>query len=216
MKKYYISDLHFFHKNITNEGMNFDNRPFDTCEEMHAYILERWNSKVNNGDIVYILGDVAMPNSANKEDLIALISRLKGRKHLILGNHDKLNDYRLEQLFEVICDYKETMDYYDNQRVKIIMLHYPILMWKDQHKGSVHLYGHVHCGIEEEYFQRCLNNMRGKDFEERRKDGQIHKPVAYNVGCMMSYMNYEPRTLEEIIDGRNSSGIATDYDEEKE
>lgn len=24
---------------------------------------------------------------------------------------------------------------------------------------------------------------------------------AYNVGCMMPYMNYEPRTLEEILIG---------------
>lgn len=25
---YYISDMHFFHKNVTKEGNNFDKRPF--------------------------------------------------------------------------------------------------------------------------------------------------------------------------------------------
>ena len=55
---YYISDLHFFHKNVTNEGSNFDHRPFDTMEEMHQYIKEKWNKKVTGADHVYILGDL--------------------------------------------------------------------------------------------------------------------------------------------------------------
>ena len=40
---YYISDLHFFHKNVTDEGTNFDNRPFKTMEEMHETIKENWS-----------------------------------------------------------------------------------------------------------------------------------------------------------------------------
>ena len=40
---YYISDLHFFHKNVTDEGANFDNCPFKTIEEMHETIKENWN-----------------------------------------------------------------------------------------------------------------------------------------------------------------------------
>ena len=27
---YYISDMHFFHKNVTKEGNNFDKRPFNS------------------------------------------------------------------------------------------------------------------------------------------------------------------------------------------
>ena len=40
---YYISDLHFFHKNVTDEGINFDNRPFKTMEEIHETIKENWS-----------------------------------------------------------------------------------------------------------------------------------------------------------------------------
>ena len=40
---YYISDLHLFHKNVTGEGTNFDNRPFATMEEMHETIKTNWN-----------------------------------------------------------------------------------------------------------------------------------------------------------------------------
>ena len=51
---YYISDLHLFHKNVTEEGSNFDSRPFKTLEEMHQTIKERWNSVITNlaGNIV--------------------------------------------------------------------------------------------------------------------------------------------------------------------
>ena len=52
---YYISDMHFFHKNVTKEGNNFDNRPFNSLAEMHQYMKEKWNSKITNGDMVYIL-----------------------------------------------------------------------------------------------------------------------------------------------------------------
>jgi len=31
---YFISDLLLFHKNVTDEGSNFDNRPFATLEEI--------------------------------------------------------------------------------------------------------------------------------------------------------------------------------------
>ena len=51
---YYISDLHLFHEAV----IRFDDRPFRDLEEMHAEIVKRWNEKVNNGDTVYILGDV--------------------------------------------------------------------------------------------------------------------------------------------------------------
>ena len=54
---YYIGDLHLFNRNQTDEGRNYDRRPFATVEEMNQYILERWNAKINNGDTVYILGD---------------------------------------------------------------------------------------------------------------------------------------------------------------
>lgn len=75
---YYIGDLHLFNRNQTDEGRNYDRRPFATVEEMNQYILERWNAKINNGDTVYILGDMAMrgKNSA----LLALVAQLKGKK----------------------------------------------------------------------------------------------------------------------------------------
>ena len=86
--KYYISDLHLFHEN----AIEFDHRPFTSLQEMHDTILKNWNERVTNGDMVYILGDVSM--RGKKEDLIAFVAQLKGRKVLIKGNHDDVSDRR--------------------------------------------------------------------------------------------------------------------------
>lgn len=196
--KYYIGDLHLFHKNVTNEGSNFDGRPYDTLEEMHRDIKERWNRKVTNGDTVYILGDVAL--RGKKEDLIAYVAQLKGHKILIQGNHDDVSDLRYCQLYDEICEYKEVKDRLGEETVHLILCHYPILMWKNQHRGRILLYGHVHDGAEFYFFQKCIDEMNREDFVGKIPNS---KPLrAYNVGCMMPYMRYEPRTLEEIANGK--------------
>lgn len=193
---YYISDLHLFAKSQTNEGVNYDGRPFDTVEEMHKAILDRWNGVVTNGDTVYILGDVS--NRGKNEDLIALVARLKGKKVLLTGNHDDTRDYRYKQLFHAIYDYLEITDHVDKQTYKLVLCHYPILMWNGQHNGAILLYGHTHKSIEDVYFQKCISEMNNLDFSIRREHEKEIK--AINVGCMMPYMDYTPRTLGEILD----------------
>lgn len=196
---YYISDLHFFHKNVTNEGSNFDNRPFDTLEEMHNVLIKNWNSTVTNSDNVYILGDLAWKEN---EESIKLISTLKGNKHLIKGNHDRVKDQRYKQLFVEICDYKEISDSKDGKSYNLVLSHFPIMFWNKQHvftkdgnrrkTWAVHLYGHVHSSIEETYYQTFLTQLNSE---------YNIACIAKNVGCMLPYMDYTPRTLSEILKG---------------
>ena len=40
--KYYISDLHLFHEN----AIHFDQRPFESVQQMHDTILKNWNDRV--------------------------------------------------------------------------------------------------------------------------------------------------------------------------
>lgn len=192
---YFISDLHLFHKNVTEEGSNFDNRPFKTLEEMHNTIKENWNNRITGADHVYILGDLSWKEN---EDAIQFVSTLKGNKHLILGNHDRVVDQRYKQLFVEVVNYKEIKDRINGKEYHVIMSHFPIAFWNHQHHyrrdkqehkvWAVQLYGHVHNSAEEKYFQDFINKLNNEcDIE----------CLAKNVGCML--WDYTPRTLEEII-----------------
>ena len=183
--KYYISDLHLFHEN----AIAFDHRPFASLQEMHDTILKNWNDRVTNGDMVYILGDVSM--RGKKEELIAFVAQLKGRKVLIKGNHDDVSDYRYQQLFHEICDYKEMHDTIGKEHYSLVLSHYPIFSWRNMGRGRILLYGHTHESEEDRFYQKCLSEMRANDCRHVYEAEELR---AYNVGCMRDYMNYTPRT----------------------
>lgn len=200
---YYISDLHFFCQSQTNDGdVNYDNRPFANIEEMHQYMLQNWNKKITNADTVYILGDIAL--RGKNDALIALVAQLRGKKVLIKGNHDDLSDYRYKQLFSEICDYKELTDNFDGEAYKLVLCHYPILMWNGQHRGAILLYGHTHNSVEDTFFQKCVNEL---NFNKKLAIVGGKEIQAYSVGCMKSYIHYEPRTLKEIIKSDNEEKL---------
>ena len=193
---YYISDLHLFCTSQTQEGVNHDHRPFANVEEMHAHFLSRWNTKVTNSDTVYILGDIAL--RGRHTPLVGLVAQLKGKKVLVKGNHDDLSDYRYTKLFEEIVDYKELSDNINGHVYKLVLSHYPILMWKNQHHGTILLYGHTHNTAEDTFFQKCISEMNDSEDQRLRRYGD-KKIIAINVGACMPWINYEPRTLKEIF-----------------
>lgn len=193
---YYISDLHLFCTSQTQAGVNHDNRPFANVEEMHAHFLSRWNTKVTNSDTVYILGDIAL--RGRHTPLVGLVAQLKGKKVLVKGNHDDLSDYRYTKLFEEIVDYKELSDTINGQAYKLVLSHYPILMWKNQHHGTILLYGHTHNTAEDTFFQKCIAEMNNSEDQRLRRYGD-KKILAINVCACMPWINYEPRTLKEIF-----------------
>lgn len=180
-KIFYISDLHIGHAN----AISFDNRPFKDLDEMHCALIHNWNSVVRPQDSVYILGDVAWKNDIG----LKVISKLNGVKYLIKGNHDHLNAELASQFKWV----KELETVRDNGR-KVVLCHYPIAHWKNSDYGYYHLYGHIHTGRDARPFEEYVSLMRKRGLPYR----------AYNVGCMLPYMNYTPRTLDEIVTGYNN------------
>ena len=189
---YYISDLHFGCAN------KFDNRTL----EHDQLIIDNWNRVVTNADTVYILGDIGRIGS-NKENeyLCKCISVLKGKKILVLGNHDdNLKDARLRQLFTEVTSYKEIIDNSNGMSVKLILSHYPILFWSQQHKGSILMYGHLHASEEWTVFNKSLD-FANEYFKDRTLKGYNDCPQAraYNVSAMLDYMDWTPRTLKEIM-----------------
>ena len=188
---YYISDMH----------LGCQNRYEGRTLEHDKLIKENWNRVVNNNDTVYILGDIGREgNNKDNEYLCEIISTLKGHKVLIQGNHEKVKDNRLRQLFVEIAPYKEIVDNYNGISRNLVLCHYPILFWNGQHKGWVHLYGHVHMSGEWDVYKYSLAHVN-KFFKDKTLKGYTDCPpaVAYNVGASLPYIDWTPRTLKEII-----------------
>jgi calcineurin-like phosphoesterase family protein len=185
-KKFYISDLHFGHINV----LKFDNRPWDYIDDMEEDIIRNWNNVVRNGDDVYVLGDFIW--SAKDEDWIEILSQLNGNIHLIRGNHDKRNmSPQLKKKFASISDYKEING---NERL-VILSHYPILAYKHSYDPNTYmLHGHTHKTKEQEYIEKWVKELKENKVESYDNCGNI-----INVGCMMDYINFIPRTLDELI-----------------
>ena len=80
---YYISDTHFRDQAIFDKCK----RPFNSLDEMESIVIHKWNNKVEDEDIVYVLGDIAKDDDISS---IQIFKKLKGHKHLIVGNHDHL------------------------------------------------------------------------------------------------------------------------------
>ena len=186
---YYISDLHLEHANV----IRFDKRPFFNTKEMGEEIIKRWNARVKPGDSVYILGDFCM--SKNEDDWFYYLNKLNGKKFLIKGNHDIRMSGKLKSKFSQICDYKEISDC----GKRIVMCHYPIITYRADYKENTYMfYGHVHVSVEADLINEAIKNIHNKPNEFW---GEGIRPLAQlcNVGCMISYMDYTPRTADEII-----------------
>ena len=56
---FYIGDPHLGHEAI----IRLCNRPFADVDEMDDAIISNWNSRVTNGDTVFILGDMMFRNN---------------------------------------------------------------------------------------------------------------------------------------------------------
>ena len=177
----YIADMHFDHDSI----LAYDNRPFNSVGEMNAALTENWNRVVGEEDLTYILGDFC---AGGPERWAELLEKLRGHKALILGNHDAPETVEaVRDLFFDVAEYREILD---GER-HVVLCHYPIPSFHDHYFGWYHLYGHVHTAFEwniAENSKRLLRNL------------YVRRDVCRmaNVGVMVPYMDYTPRTLDEL------------------
>ena len=168
---YYISDLHFGHKNV----IEFSGRPFSNIEEMDNTLITNWNSVVGKDDNVYIVGDFCYENEKPAK---WYLEQLKGKKHLLIGNHDT----------DIIENYIEFRKYFESinqmfvvkdENNYIVICHYPMCEWSGFNNGYYHFYGHIHNKKNIAY-----GIMRNFD-------------TAFNVGAEI--LDYTPRTFDEVI-----------------
>jgi calcineurin-like phosphoesterase family protein len=180
--KFYTSDLHLGHSKI----IEYENRPFNSVEEMNAELIRRWNNKVKKGDEVYVIGDFSFMKG---EPTNEVLKQLNGQKFLVKGNHDAfISDKRFDPSgFVWIKDYARVKDNNGpwTNGIELVLFHYPIAVWESQHHGCAHLYGHVH----------------GTKHNQHEQAPDVTKlPNAFNVGVDVN--DYEPKTIEELIKKR--------------
>ena len=142
-------------------------------------------------DTVYILGDFIW---AKESEWPSIVGSLCGNKVLIRGNHDpKQFSAATKRMFQEITDLKEIKD----SGKHVVMCHYPIPFFRASFASTAFmLYGHVHQTIEYEYIAKLRREVKANSTGYGTPNGNF-----INVGCMMPYMDYTPRTLDEIIEG---------------
>ena len=194
----YIADCHFYHDRICRE---MDNRGFSGYEEMNEHMIAQWNAKVTAKDDVYILGDFCITCGDAAE---RILSRLSGKMHLIIGNHDKyLEDKRFEEgrWFRSVEPYQEIRD---NGRT-VILSHYPVFCYKGQYRRDKQgrpltymLYGHVHNTQDEALINHFIMETRATLAKSRHADQP--EPIPCNmINCFCMFSDYQPMTLDEWI-----------------
>jgi calcineurin-like phosphoesterase family protein len=134
MNIWVIADTHFGHSSI----IEYCKRPFVTANEMDEAMIANWNSVVRGGDVVYHLGDFAY---GNHEKVKSYRARLKGKIHLILGNHDYKN--RIHNIPHIFTEIDQMRTLKVNHQ-KIVLCHYAMRVWDASHYNSWQLYGHSH------------------------------------------------------------------------
>jgi calcineurin-like phosphoesterase family protein len=146
----FIADTHFNNKQIAiYRGMSND--------YMTTLLISNWNNTVKNDDDIYILGDFIDIDDNNVQSFIDFnkyfndIKTLNGKKHLILGNHDTLNDeYRCLYIAVGIKDIYSLPVIYNDF---FILSHQP--MFVNKNMVYVNIYGHIHDNLNYADYSAC-------------------------------------------------------------
>ena len=167
----FTADLHLGHANIIKHC----ERPFLNAEEMDEHLISAWNVHVRPNDTVYIIGDLIFRNTVSPDNYL---SRLRGKKHLILGNHDKdwIKKADMPKHFISVERFAEISD----GQHKITLCHYPLMSWNQIMKGSYMIHGHIHNNRDAMYFP-LIREM----------------PNLLNAGVEIN--NYHPVKLSELM-----------------
>lgn len=177
MKYYFISDYHFFHKNI----IKYENRPFQTVNEMNEEIIKRHNERVKEDDIVYFLGDWGFYASKQKQfrgegmpiRIDDLKKRMKGIFYSVKGNHDKPENKLNIPNHRIILNKGGIY-------INLIHKHQDTVIYDYEYYYPLTLCGHAH------------SKWQTKEIEKDNK-------IALVINCSVENNNYYPFSFDEIM-----------------
>ena len=173
-KIYFTSDLHFNH----DREFVWKPRGFNSVNEMNDAIISNWNNMITDDDIVYVLGDLMLGGPDKMEDGLDLLRQLKGKIHVIIGNHD--TDNRIDKYFEV--DNIKSVNFGGRLKYRgrsFFLSHYPTEVSNleaSPYECVINLHGHTHS-------------------KSKFYDG---KPYMYNVA--LDAHDNKPVLIDDILD----------------
>lgn len=166
---WFIADTHFGHEKMRVR------RGFASADEMDEALIARWNERVRDTDEVFIAGDLICHSDRPPAEYLR---RLKGRKHLAVGNHDRAW-MRGVMLGEWFVEVALTLEAF-RPGCCFTVCHYPMLDWYRRRHGASLIYGHIHDSRKEPYYP-YLQTI----------------PRAYNAGVDVNGLR--PVSLEELM-----------------
>lgn len=148
MSIYFTSDTHFGHSRI----IEYCSRPFAHADEMDEALIQRWNDRVGDSDVIYHLGDFTLKSRGFARRIFA---RLSG--HIkVLGlpwHHDKGWVPKMPGTSDLYSASGHAVEILPPMLVIkaegvpcgiLTLSHYPMAEWEGAYHGAWHLHGHSH------------------------------------------------------------------------
>lgn len=207
MATYITSDTHFHHANIIKytgrtfclspselalfEAVprRFKNRGWlkedvkhikiskESVERHDATLVNNWNARVTNDDIVWHDGDFLF---GDETDVEVMMDRLNFKElNFVFGNHDKpMRNFFKKHGNEVLHKNKRIINRgklveTTIEKQDVVFCHYPMVLWESSHYGAIHLFGHCHHSLEDN--PKSLSIDVGVD-----GDGYNYSPLRFN------------------------------------
>lgn len=148
MAKYVFSDPHFDSESIIVNGC----RPFSSIAEMNETLIKNYNNVIGKQDICYWLGDIMY--GATKDKVANLLRQLRGRKYLIMGNHDRGHS----ETWWLSCGFDKVFSHPIYDAENYIMLSHEPLPEFGNLSPIANIHGHIH--IQDYDFKNhnnCIN-----------------------------------------------------------
>jgi calcineurin-like phosphoesterase family protein len=178
MTTWFTADQHFGHTRI----IEYVKRPFSSVDEMDDALINSWNERVREEDLVYHLGDFTLSNYKGFE---YYLNKLNGTIFFVPGGHDQrwLSSYKKngsDSKFTVL----ESLIVINVRNVDLVLCHYPLLTWERGHYGVIHLHGHSHGNVG------CIG---------RSNEGSAGVIPGYRVDVGVDCNNFYPVSITDIL-----------------
>lgn len=137
---YFTADLHFNH----DRAFVYAPRGFDNVEDMNETIIKNWNEIITDEDDIYVLGDLML---GDLEKGLECLSRLKGKIHIVRGNHDTDRRWEAYKLASNVVEAAAAI-YLKYGKFHFYLTHFPCMTGNLEKESlwqvTCNLYGHTH------------------------------------------------------------------------